>query len=147
MHDCAFHGQVRFCARVVWDSKSDCLKLEMERAELGASCRFTRRWGSDFLLRIRVHKDVLNGDKSRRSTLESFLLQPVAIFGRIYRFFHASSDHVAFFAAVNETLSTILSDDDSSQFPSLWEFISWHNPIHSNVSQVHVICSAACSGS
>lgn len=143
-----FPGQVQFSGRIVWEHGNRRLRLELLEPELGPSCRFTRCWGSDFLLRVRIHRSVHAGDASRNgvAALREFLLLPIVIFGRHYRFFHANRQ-TAFFAATNESSPKPEAprDSDNAAFPSLFDFMMWHNPIWSNASQVRYTPPASAS--
>lgn len=96
------------------------------------------------MIRVRVHRDVYAGDKSgqRLEMAYEFLREPLVIWGRVYRFMYANKEHTAFYVATNETLPAPLDNRDTKRFVSLFDFIMWHNPIHSNVKQVHIVAQA-----
>ncbi|KZV72073.1 hypothetical protein PENSPDRAFT_650156 [Peniophora sp. CONT] len=132
-----YGGQVSFSGKVSWNPEHKCLEFGLCEAEIGASSRFTRRWGSDFMIRVRIHRDVYAGDKSgqRLEMAYRFLLEPLVIWGRVYRFMYANKEHTAFYVATNETLPPKVDVRDSKRFLSLYDFIMWHNPIHANTGQ------------
>ncbi|VDC03109.1 unnamed protein product [Peniophora sp. CBMAI 1063] len=131
-----YGGQVSFSAKLCWNFEHKCLDFELCDAEVGASSRFTRRWGSDSMIRMRIHRDVY-GDRTRDrlDKAYAFLREPLTIWGRVYRFVYANKEHTAFYVATNETIPTPLDPRDAKRFVSLYDFIMWHNPIRSNTNQ------------
>ena len=81
-----YHGKVQFSGKLS-KSSSESLRLNLEKPELGSSSRFTRRFGSDWLIRIRYQKNILP------RKLLAFFMRPLIIFDRVYRAFYARLVH------------------------------------------------------
>lgn len=111
-------------------------KIFVEPAELGTSCRFSRRFGSTSFLRIKVHKNALRNE----SKLVEFLKRPFIFLGSVYRSFFAKDSNVFLFKTNEIVLGPDVSVSSADTVPgrlSLLEFLEWHNPLHLNANQVH----------
>ncbi|KAI0315577.1 RNA dependent RNA polymerase-domain-containing protein [Amylostereum chailletii] len=131
-----YGGQVQFAAKLtlVAKSKPPKLQLSLLPPELGSSSRFTRRFGSDFLIRVRVHKDIFRNVESVNH-LEDLLLRPFVLCGRVYRFFYANKERTAFLMATNETYPRVLAAPELARRLSFLQFMEWHNPMAKNCNQ------------
>jgi RNA-dependent RNA polymerase len=125
-----YGGQVLLAAKLSFGSNG--LRLELLLPEIGASSRFTRRYGSDSILRVRVTRDVYSRSNNLELAFE-FLHKPLVVFGRVYRLFYTNKEHVAFYFATNETTLALGPD---RRFPSLLDFVDWFNPMSHNSEQV-----------
>lgn len=82
-----YHGKVQFSAKLSFKKdRNGELRLVLDQPELGSSSRFTRRFGSDWLIRIRIHKDLVN---SKSVNLREYFMKPFIFFDRVYRAFYA----------------------------------------------------------
>jgi RNA-dependent RNA polymerase len=125
-----FGGKVVFRAKVenlVDDPKKPPqFKIKLERAELGASSRFTRRFGSKSFMRVKIPK-YLN---RHPDALMDFFRRPFIISGKVFRAFLEKEKNV-FFYKTNET-------PEMGQVPQglhFEEFLNWHNPLEGNQKQ------------
>ena len=132
-------GKVHFCARLknVGTAKMPRYKIMPERAELGPSCLFTRRFMSGRFLTIKVPKQILNNPNN--GLLELFL-RPFVLTGRVFRAFYAKDENV-FMIETDELVDDgVISTSRRSASPtgpcSLEAFLSWHNPLELNTNQV-----------
>ncbi|KAJ4478201.1 RNA dependent RNA polymerase-domain-containing protein [Lentinula aciculospora] len=127
-----FGGKVVFRAKLkilqVVDPEKPPFKVVLERAELGASSRFSRRFGSKSFLRMKIPK-MLTRHADR---LMDFLRQPFIIAGKVFRAFLEKEKNV-FFYMTNENPE--LAVDPSSKNMSIEDFLNWHNPIELNQKQ------------
>ena len=116
-------------------TKDGSFHFYLEHPVLGPSSRFTRTYGSAWLVRVRISKEIFS--KSELSEkLRTFLLRPFILNGRVYRLFYANKDHNAYLMATNETYSgTSLLRDGQSRLVSLLDFFSTHNNLSSNNHQ------------
>ncbi|TFK75829.1 hypothetical protein BDN72DRAFT_785862 [Pluteus cervinus] len=106
--------------------------IQLERAELGPSTRFSRRFGSRSFFRLKVSKEVL-----RDVDFDTFFQRPVILCGDVFRAFYAK-DTNAFYFRTNETYNekTGISPGISSPVSfSIVDFLEWHNPIEHNKNQ------------
>ncbi|KAG5220574.1 RNA-dependent RNA polymerase SHL [Salix suchowensis] len=88
--------------------------IKLDRAELGSSSRFLRRFGSRQFLRIKI---------PRKCTIKE-----------VFRAFYAKEDNVFLFSC-NEIWNGLHIKPAQSQDFSLMDFILWHNPLEVNKSQ------------
>ena len=107
-------------------------KIVLEDCVLGASCRFTRRFGSWSFLRIKVPLDVFHESENG---LGLFFKRPFVLWGRVFKTFYAK-DQTVFLFRTNEPCPGL--DSRGSNLPglSLQEFLMWHNPLQENSKQV-----------
>lgn len=108
-------------------------KVTLNKPYLGFSNRFTRRFGSMRFMRVKCHPDLVF---KRGKDLISFFKRPFVVMTRVFRAFYAK-DHNVFLVATNETFSghEILHSPKLSE-SSLEDFLTWHNDIRLNESQV-----------
>jgi RNA-dependent RNA polymerase len=132
-------GKVHFCARLknIGTAKLPQYKFILERAALGPSCLFTRRFMSERFLTIKVPKQILNNPNN--GLLELFL-RPFVLTGRVFRAFYAKDENV-FMIETDEivdgvTISTSRRPASPMGPCSLQAFLSWHNPLELNKNQV-----------
>lgn len=149
-----YHGKVQFSGRLCYaeKKKSGKLRFYLEKPDLGSSCRFTRRFGSDWLIRIRCQSDI------HPARLHEFFMRPFIIFGRVYRAFYArlvccvalifgvhntdisfaSKEHTVFLAAVNEIYENgvLRTLPETPRRLCLDSLLKWHNPMDLNSNQV-----------
>ncbi|EPQ58296.1 hypothetical protein GLOTRDRAFT_36051 [Gloeophyllum trabeum ATCC 11539] len=120
-----YGGKIHFTGKMREDGH-----IVLQRPELGPSCRFTRKYGSASLVRIKVPQKLV-GDK-----LREYCKRPFVILGRVFRAFY-EKDLTVFLMQTDEVLS---SDQNSvliqkSDGRSISHFINWHNPIFQNREQ------------
>lgn len=106
-------------------------KIVLEDCILGASCRFTRRFGSWSFLRIKVPLDIFHESDNG---LGLFFKRPFVLWGRVFKTFYAK-DQTVFLFKTNEACPSL--DSRGSNLPglSLQEFLMWHNPLQENSQQ------------
>ncbi|KAI0053138.1 hypothetical protein FA95DRAFT_934567 [Auriscalpium vulgare] len=131
-----YGGKAQFSMKIsVADSN---LRLTLDQPELGSSSRFTRRFGSDSVIRVRVGKDAL-GTK-HFSKLEELLLRPFVLGSRVYRFFYANKERNVFLMATNEkyvggSRAMVEQGPRTALRMSVFDFLSWHNPLEGKPGQ------------
>jgi hypothetical protein len=112
-------------------------KLILERAALGPSCLFTRRFMSERFLTIKVPKQILNNPNN--GLLELFL-RPFVLTGRVFRAFYAKDENVFMIETDEIADGGTISGSRRPASPmgpcSLQTFLSWHNPLELNKNQV-----------
>lgn len=136
-----YGGRVRFRATlkdVGSKGKLPVYKFVLERAELGSSDQFSRRFGSKHFFRLKVPKHLIN--KHSEHLLE-YLHKPVALCGHVFRAFYAKDANV-FYVKTNEYYDGLGAIDPKKTFDgilSFLDFIKWHNNLESDPKQVSVI--------
>lgn len=126
-------GKVHFTCKLVKTDKSkrtDSLKLVLEEPVLGPSCRFTRRFGSESFIRVKVSRDIMRSGVD----LQKFFRQSFVFNDRVYKAFYAKDTTVFMIHVANE----LYSKGDPSSGLKFLAFIEWHNPMKYNLSQVSV---------
>lgn len=109
-------------------------RIELERAVLGPSCRFKRRFGSPNFLHIKIPSNLLHNSNSK---LREFFFRPFILWGRVFRSFYAK-DRTVFLFRTNEMMMDGKFYPDHFPGPSLLRFLDWHNPLETNANQVAV---------
>ena len=124
------------------NEKNGQLQFHLDHPTLGPSSRFTRCYGSSWLIRVKVSTGVLSrSDKVKE--LKKLLLRPLILTGQVFRFFHAKSmkkDTSVFLMATNEHYdgNIKLQHDSLNQrgYNSFLNFFSKHNNLQENPHQV-----------
>ncbi|KAJ3799108.1 RNA dependent RNA polymerase-domain-containing protein [Lentinula aff. detonsa] len=133
-HSDWFGGKVVFRAKLKNLSddpkKLPLFKVELERAELGASSRFSRRFGSKSFMRLKISKTLTR----YADALMDFLRRPFIIAGKVFRAFLEKEKNV-FFYMTNESPELGSTVDPVSRNLSFESFLNWHNPIELNKRQ------------
>lgn len=130
-----------FTGRLTFDGY---LKITLEKPYLFSSTRFSRRFGSDAIVRIRIDHMALH---SHGREVREYVRRPLVIRGRVYRAFFAKEDAVFFFhthevverAPNAEKAFHVCEPTDPNTDPlgmSLEDFLEWHNPLRLNDQQV-----------
>jgi RNA-dependent RNA polymerase len=113
-------------------------KIVLERPELGTSCRFTRRLGSQSILRISIPPDVFTKQDNQ---LVDFFSRPFILSGRVFRAFYAKGKHV-FLLKTCEVFDgfkiSVPKDAAHGDGLTLLDFLNWHNPLESNKRQASI---------
>jgi RNA-dependent RNA polymerase len=112
-------------------------KVVLEKPQIGASCRFTRRFGSISFLRVKVPEMFLNRPNNR---LTEFFSRPFILNGRVFQTFYAKDDNMFLFRT-NEIFKggSIQAALGPSRGLSFLEFLNWHNPLRKNTKQASFI--------
>ncbi len=112
---------------------SPSFKIVLEKAELGPSNRFARKFGSKSFLRVKVTKECLSYEKE----LVSFFRHPFILNGSVFRAFY-EKDKSVFLFMTNEVVEGfgISPRRFRPDRISLVDFLDWHNPIMENTTQV-----------
>ncbi|KAF9485277.1 hypothetical protein BDN70DRAFT_627571 [Pholiota conissans] len=132
-----FGGQVLFHGKLQDTAEKGCkkarYKILLERAELGPSNMFARRFGSKHFFRLKLTKAVLHKDTDG---LLDYLRRPLILCGSVFRAFFAKNANV-FFVKTNEPTdgTTITDGQPIPNVLSLLEFLEWHNPMECNMEQ------------
>ncbi|KAJ7047282.1 RNA dependent RNA polymerase-domain-containing protein [Mycena alexandri] len=129
-----FGGKIHFTAKLNPDpkNKDTPFKIVLKTPELGPSDRFARRWGSDRFLTLSVSRDALKqGD-----ALIKFLYRPFVLGDHVFRAFDAKDGNVFLFCT-NEMIEgrRIHPTRTVPGFPSLREFLAWHNSLELDLKQ------------
>ncbi|KAF8273707.1 RNA dependent RNA polymerase-domain-containing protein [Lactarius quietus] len=119
-------------------AKDGAFHFNLEHPVLGPSSRFTRTYGSAWLVRVRISKAVFS-DPEKSERLRALLLRPFVLNGLVFRFFYANKDHNAYLMATNETYSGMMVQSPLSNSPnrlvSFLDFFSTHNNLTDNNHQ------------
>lgn len=125
-------------------------RFNLEPPVLGPSSRFTRTYGSAWLVRVRISKEI-SSKPELSEKLRTLLVKPFVINGLVFRFFYANKDHNAYLMATNETysgttLQSTLSNGQKRRV-SFLDFFSTHNNLTDNSHQARsaLPCGRGCS--
>lgn len=130
-----FHGKLYDAAAKGCKKPDKKYKLQLERAELGPSYMFARRFGSKNFFRLKLTKQVLNKNSD---DLLNYLRRPLILCGSVFRAFYAKDANV-FYVKTNECTDGETVPEDGPPIPgvkSFLEFLEWHNPLRYNNNQV-----------
>ncbi|KIK68052.1 hypothetical protein GYMLUDRAFT_216523 [Collybiopsis luxurians FD-317 M1] len=127
-----FGGKVMFRGKLkpADEKKPPQFKIELERPELGASSRFTRRFGSKSFMRIKIPKDL----SRYRDALMNYFRRPFIVSGKVFRAF-LEKERTVFLFMTNEYPEKELVANPNSSSLSFLDFLNWHNPIELNKAQ------------
>ena len=112
----------------------------LECPVLGPSTRFTRSYGSSWLIRVKLSAGVF----SNLERLKQLLLRPLIINGQVFRFFYARNvkkDSSVYLMATNERYDGCIKLQHSplngqKVYYSFLDFFSKHNNLQENCNQV-----------
>ena len=134
--------------RVLFEGRYDQVKLEGKKGshrqfsiklfspKLGGSCRFSRRFGSESILRIKldpaIAKDarkfaVHNKTREIQQEILQFLSRTIQIMGRRYRAFYCKDETVFYFC-----VGPAGNCHDKAEFDCVWDLIDHHAPFAEN---------------
>ncbi|KAG7449112.1 uncharacterized protein BT62DRAFT_1073637 [Guyanagaster necrorhizus] len=140
-----YGGKVNFRGKLKKTSEkgsSPSFKIVLEKAELGPSNRFARKFGSKSFLRIKVTKECLSYEKE----LVSFFKHPFILNGSVFRAFYEKDKNVFLFMTDEVVEGSEISRISPQRFRpdriSLIGFLDWHNPIMNNITQTMAKWSA-----
>lgn len=119
------------------------LQFHLNHPTLGPSSRFTRCYGSSWLIRVKPSICILSRPEKVKE-LKKLLLRPLILNGQVFRFFYAKSlkkDISIFFMATNEHYDGNIKLQHSSSigqrsYNSFLDFFSKHNNLQQNSHQV-----------
>jgi RNA-dependent RNA polymerase len=128
-----YGGKVEFHATLedTGSQRAPQYKLILERAVIGSSCRFTRRFGSLCFLRVKIPEGILH-----RPKLVEYFLRPFVLNGQVFRSFFSKDDHVFLFKTNEMFKGSEICPAPGAKGLSLLEFLNWHNRLDANVNQV-----------
>ena len=117
------------------------LSIALDRAVVGSSHRFARRYGSEKFIRVRIDEALFTPDIG--IDLVEMFQRPFIIFTRIFRAFYASEGGVWLF----NTNEWYVPKEGKINLPrlhpqgpqsrnSLLDLLDWHNPVELNCTQV-----------
>jgi RNA-dependent RNA polymerase len=138
-----YGGKVSFTMRLDLNEKNGQLQFILDHPTLGPSSRFTRCYGSFWLIRVKPSIGILSKpDKVKE--LKKLLLRPLILNGQVFRFFYAKSlkkDISIFLMATNEHYNGSTKLQHSSLngqrvYNSFLDFLSKHNNLQENRHQV-----------
>ena len=135
-----YGGKVHFRAKL--DDKTQ-YRILLERAELGPSYRFARRFGSTSFLKVKVSSRIINKPNNK---LVEFFSRPFILNGRVYRSFYAKDENVFMFKTneivhedtLNSELIRVSAGSADSPGLSLLAFLNWHNSLEVNNKQARI---------
>lgn len=105
-------------------------------AELGASNRFARRFGSAHFLRIKVPKSLMR--REHQENLMNFFHRPFILMGCVLRAFYAKEQNVFLFMTNEVYKDSVISLTKTVQGRlSFLDFVEWHNSLEGNAEQVN----------
>jgi RNA-dependent RNA polymerase len=138
-----YGGKVSFIMRLDMHEKNGQLQFHLDHPTLGPSSRFTRCYGSSWLIRVKPSAGILSRpDKVKE--LKRLLLRPLILNGQVFRFFHAKSlkkDMSVYLMATNECYDGSIqlqhfSSKGQRVYNSFLDFLSKHNNLQENSHQV-----------
>jgi len=132
-----YGGKVSFSMRIQVNEHG-MFHFILEHPILGHSSRFTRCYGSSFLIRLRLSMDLLS-KPPLLDRLKQLLIRPLILLGHVFRFFHINKNHHAYLMATNEVYNggIILGDGQRpGTYYSFLEFFKKHNNLEENSNQV-----------
>ncbi|KAI9459182.1 RNA dependent RNA polymerase-domain-containing protein [Lactarius psammicola] len=132
-----YGGKVTFTTRLC-AAKDGGFTFHLEHPVLGPSSRFTRTYGSAWLIRVRISKEIFSkADLSEK--LRTLLVKPLILNGVVFRFFYANKDHNAYLMATNEPYAGTRQQSPLLNGPnrlvSFLDFFSIHNNLMDNRHQ------------
>ncbi|KAI0305318.1 RNA dependent RNA polymerase-domain-containing protein [Multifurca ochricompacta] len=133
-----YGGKVVFSIKVQ-ANQHGTLQFILDHPVLGPSSRFTRCYGSAWLIRLRVSKEVFS-KAILMENLKTILLTPLILNGLVFRFFYANKEHNAYLMATNEMYDgglkpQSLLSHSLKGYRSFLDFFSTHNNLESNCNQ------------
>jgi RNA-dependent RNA polymerase len=131
-----YGGKVSFTMRLQEDKKGS-FQFILESPTLAPSSRFTRIYGSSWLIRVKLATTVF----VKLDKLKRLLLRPLILNGQVFRFFYTrnvKTDVSVYLMATNELYdgSIKLQSPLNGQRVSFLEFFSTHNNLQDNCDQV-----------
>ena len=133
-----YGGKVSFTMRLQEDKKGS-FQFILESPTLAPSSRFTRCYGSPWLIRVKLATTVL----VKLDRLKKLLFRPLILNGQVFRFFYTrnvKTDFSVCLMATNELYDGIirLQSPLNSQriYCPFLEFFSTHNNLQDNCNQV-----------
>jgi hypothetical protein len=130
-----YGGKVSFSMRAQLDEQG-AFHFVLERPTLAHSSRFTRCYGSSFLIKLRLSSDLLS-KPDLLDRLKQLLIRPLVLLGQVFRFFHINKNHHAYLMATDELYNGgIISPPSNSQRISFLDFFRRHNNLEQNSNQV-----------
>jgi RNA-dependent RNA polymerase len=138
-----YGGKISFTIHLEMNEKNGQLQFLLDRPTLGPSSRFTRCYGSSWLIRVKLSIGILSRpDKVKE--LKKLLLRPLVLNGQVFHFFHAKSlkkDTSVFLMATNEHYDGNIKLQHSSLngqrvYSPFLDFFSKHNSLQENLHQV-----------
>ncbi|TFK39284.1 RNA dependent RNA polymerase-domain-containing protein [Crucibulum laeve] len=133
-----YGGKVEFRAKLA-GNKDDGYKITLERCTLGASSRFTRRFGSWSFIRVKIPLQTFH--KSDNG-LNVFFKKAFVIWGNVFRACYAK-DQSVFLFRTNELCQAGRLTSNAVPGMSLEQLVSdWHNPLAINGNQLMTKWSA-----
>ena len=95
-----YDGKMTFSMRTQFDEHG-MFHFILEPPILGYSSRFTRCYGSSFLIRLRLSMNLLS-KPVLLDRLKQLLIRPLILLGHVFRFFHINKNHYVYLMATNE---------------------------------------------
>jgi len=136
-----YGGKVSFTMGLQANKKG--LQFFLEHPVLGSSSRFTRCYGSSWLIRVKLSHGIFS-KPDKLESLKNLLHRPLVLNGQVFRFFYARSikkDSSVFLMATNELFDGSIKPQHSPLngqrvFCSFLDFFSRHNNLQDNSHQV-----------
>ena len=137
-----YGGKVHFTGKLLYDKKHCTFAVKLEKPFLHSSTSFTRSFGSEAFLSLRIDDDQLYDKQG--AVVQNYLRRPLLISGRIFRVFR-SKDRTIFFYCTDEVVEgegpifypqqPTGPSKDPLPMPLL-DFLQWYNPTDTNQQQV-----------
>jgi len=127
---------VSFCVRV--QLKQGAVHVTLDRPVLGHTSRFTRCYGSSWMVKLQLPTEELSKPKPDvLDKLRSLLTRPLVLNGRVFRFFYINKKHNACLMATNEWYKGGgLLRSSPGIYCSFLDFFKKHNNLEQNHKQV-----------
>jgi RNA-dependent RNA polymerase len=138
-----YGGKVSFSIKLEINEKNGQLQFLLDHPILGPSSRFTRCYGSSWLIRVKPSTFILSKPEKVKE-LKTLLFRPLVLNGQVFRFFYAKSlkkDMSIFLMATNELYDGSInlqhfSPNGQRVYNSFFGFLSKHNSLQENTHQV-----------
>lgn len=105
----------------------------LEKPSLGPSNKIQRRFGSQSVLRMKVHSKFFY---ARQNNLVAYFKRPLVIWGYVFRAFFSKDNTVFFFQTNEEAKDGCIMESPCSPRLSLFGLVQWMNPLELNGNQV-----------
>jgi hypothetical protein len=132
-----YGGKVSFSMRTQLN-KHGSFHFILEHPVLGHSSRFTRCYGSSFLIKLRLSINI-QSKPALLDRLKQLVFRPLILLGHVFRFFHINKDHHIYLMATDEVYNGGIMLQDGQRpgiYCSFLDFFKKHNNLEENSNQV-----------
>ncbi|KAG6832945.1 hypothetical protein H0H92_004829 [Tricholoma furcatifolium] len=117
-----YGGKVDFRAKLE-KGENGHYDIRLERSTLGPSCRFSRRFGSSSILRVKADT------KKCTTGLMDFFRKPFVLWTSVFRAFYAKDGSVFLFKTNERLVNDEILPDQHPEGLSLLDLLDFHNPM------------------